>query len=185
MQREELAWNLFAELRKEVLSTQQLRAGAIAVKITFVATALGAIVAYVKPMDVYILMLPAFASAFFDLLIISYSFAIKRKGAYARTCLEPILREFSTWPDHIPLWEEYMSKQSHRQVLSFVANVGFSFLVAAPAFVLLIRNPQTPFALPLVGSLGGLLLYVAHAHNRLNYFLAMRTAPTRLSAPYQ
>ena len=52
--REDLAWNLYVELRKELLATQQLWARAIEFKITLVTSSLGLMVAYVKPLDPYL-----------------------------------------------------------------------------------------------------------------------------------
>lgn len=173
----ELAWNLYIELRKEILATQQLRARAIEFKITFVSTSIGLIVANLKTVDPRLLVLPAFASIFFDLLIISYSFAIKRKGAYARTCLEPLLREHSNWPGTVLLWEEYMSQSAQRQLLSFVANIGITALSALPGVFVLLRPPITPLALILVVSLILLLLYVIMTHSKLTRFINRKGPP--------
>jgi hypothetical protein len=167
----ELAWNLYAELRKEILSTQQLRARAIEFKITFVSTAIGLIVANLRSLDPRLLILPAFAAIFFDLLIISYSFAIKRKGAYARTCLEPLLREYTGWPEKTLLWEEFMSKGAQRQLLSFIANIGITILSALPGVFFLLRPPQTVINILLIAIFGMLLIYAITTHGKLTKFV--------------
>jgi hypothetical protein len=170
----DLAWNLYLELRKEVLSTQQVRARAIEFKITFVSTAIGLIAANLAAVDDRLLVLPAFAALLFDLLIISSSFAIKRKGAYARVYLEPILKEQTGWPSDVPLWESYMSLGAQRQLLSFVANVGISALTAVPGTLVLLRPPVSFLSVTLVAALVALLVYVAIAHGRLTYFIRLQ-----------
>ena len=41
----DLAWNLFVELRKEIVETQKIRSQVIGFKITFSSTAIGVIIA--------------------------------------------------------------------------------------------------------------------------------------------
>ena len=178
MTTQDLAWSLYVELRKEILSTQQLRARAIEFKITFVSTAIGLIVANLDSLDPRLLVLPAFAAIFFDLLIISYSFAIKRKGAYARTCLEPLLKENVGWPATTLFWEEFMSKGAQRQLLSLIANIGITVLSALPGAYFLLQPPRTVANLLLVFALIALLLYAINTHGKLTKFINRQGPPS-------
>lgn len=76
-----LAWNLYTELRKEIVATQHLRSRAIEFKITLIGAAFALFVANLdKITDRRLLILPAFAAIFFDFLIASYNFGIKRQS---------------------------------------------------------------------------------------------------------
>ena len=89
-----VAWDLFVELRKELVALQGIRARVIGFKITLVSAGVGIIVANLKGgVPPALLVVPAFAAMFFDLLMHSYSFSIKRTGYYCRKHLEPLIRD--------------------------------------------------------------------------------------------
>jgi len=105
MEKFKLALKLLEELRKEIIASQQTRTQIIGFKIAFVSAGLGLIGANINTIPIQLLIIPAFAAIFFDLLINSYSISIKRIGYYCRIYIEPILRESSGWSKEIPLWE--------------------------------------------------------------------------------
>ena len=131
-----LVWNMMVELRKEILESQRIRVQIIGVKVTFVTAVLGLIAANLgKPVQVHpsTLAAPAFAAIFFDFLIMSYSFSIKRIGYYVGEHIEKrMLRPCYAWPEGMLLWEEFMqsSKSKRRlnpgQSLSIYGNVGLT-----------------------------------------------------------
>lgn len=181
MTSDELAWNLYMELRKELVSTQQLRARAIEFKITFVGTSMALIVANLSAIDSRLLILPAYAAVFFDLLVISYSLAIKRKGAYVRLNLEPQLKEASAWPNQYQFWEEFMQRSAPRQWLSFIANVGFTALAAVPGILVLLVKSSVATAdiMLIIGAVGGLIC-VAIAHGGMAYYINLKENDKKL-----
>lgn len=151
-----LAWNLYGELRKELVEAQKTRIQIIGFKITFVSAALAVIGANLSKIPNAVLALPAFAGIFFDLLVNSYSFSIKRIGSYCRLYLEPILRRETSLssPPEFFLWEEYLMQPQMRQILSFSGNLGLTLLASAVA----VTGLTTPFrpvvSSALLGSLG-------------------------------
>ena len=155
----DLAWKLLAELRKETLESQRIRAQVIGFKITFVSTAVGLILARGEDVPNHLLVIPAFAAIFFDLLINSYSISIKRIGSYCRSQIEPILREASGWPHESPLWEEFMSRPEVKQRLSLIGNLGLTTLAAVPAAVALLDSFRALVSPLLLGALAILLIY--------------------------
>lgn len=130
----QLAWDLFVELRKELVESQKMRAQMIGFKITFVTSAVAVAAANIEKVPPILLVIPAFAAVFFDFLISSYSFSIKRTGYYVRTHIEPILFESSRWPQETPLWEQFMAHHSNRQNLSFWGNLGTTLLASVIGF---------------------------------------------------
>ena len=129
----ELAWKLAVELRKEILSSQQVRAQIVGFKITFVGAALGLTLANMDKVPRLVLLVPAFCAIFFDLLVNSYSFSIKRIGYYLRTYLEPLLKKGFCWPADIPFYEEYAGTRAVRQRYSFIGNIGITGVFLIPA----------------------------------------------------
>jgi hypothetical protein len=103
----DLAWNLFVELRKEIVETQKIRAQVIGFKITFTSTAIGIIIAGSAKWPIELLVLPAFAAVFFHTLIASYGIGIKRMGVYCHRILEPVLRKTTAPSDCFLLWHEF------------------------------------------------------------------------------
>lgn len=137
----DIAWSLFTELRKELVETQKTRIQLVGFKITFVSAALAVIGSNLDKVPPAVLALPAFAAVFFDFLVNSYSFSVKRIGFYCRVYLEPILRKEVDLPLSCPLWEEYLTKPQTRQMLSFSGNLGLTLLASVVAVVGL----TTPF----------------------------------------
>src|SRR5437879_6140799 len=105
----ELAWKKYTELRKEIVEAQKIRAQMVGFKITFVSASVGLIGANLGKVPIILLVIPAVASVFFDNLITSYSFSIKRTGFYCWKYLEPLLQADCTGlPSDFLFWEEYM-----------------------------------------------------------------------------
>jgi len=170
-----LAWNLYIELRKEILSTQSLRSRTIEIKITIVGGAISLFLANRGKLgDDRLLALPAFVATFFDFLIASYSFAIKRKGDYLRTCLEPRLRREFSWPFGLPLWEEFLSAPERRQMFSVIANMGLTILACLPGMFVLLRQPVPLINAAIVALLLLLVGCVAWIYGHLDYFASLR-----------
>jgi succinate dehydrogenase/fumarate reductase cytochrome b subunit len=177
-----LAWNLYTELRKEIVATQQLRSRAIEIKIAVVGAAVGLFVANSEKLhDDRLLLLPAFAAIFFDYLIASYSFSIKRQSRYLRLCVEDRLREDYAWPGTVPLWEQYVSQPAQRQMFSVVADLGLTGVVSVPAILKLLSPMLTPFKLAalvvMLSMVAGLVVIFAD----LGYFDSTRTWSRALS----
>jgi hypothetical protein len=150
----DLAWRLMTELRKEILTAQQIRAKVIEIKITFVAAAVGLIIANLGKLQLSLMVIPSFAAIFFDFLINSYSVSIKRIGRYCRMHIEPKLHQANEWPSDDSLWEEFMKCPDQRQWLSLIGNIGLTTLVLIPTLVTLFApftwNVSFPLSLGLV-----------------------------------
>lgn len=143
------AWDLFTELRKELVELQKIRAQILGFKYTLIGAGIAVIAGYLAkeahPGDVAFLLLfvPALAAPFFDVLIHSYSLSIKRTGYYCRTYLEPVLRAGNGLPSApaFLMWEEFMSVSSGREprmrTLVLVGTLGTTLLMAAPALATL------------------------------------------------
>jgi hypothetical protein len=157
----ELAWQLIAELRKEILESQRIRAQIIGFKITFVSAGVGVVVANLHALPQELLVIPAFAAIFFDFLVNSYSVSIKRIAYYCRTHLEPRVRTAYHWPAEQPLWEEFMSRPTSKQWFSLIGNLGLTALAVAPAAVALARSRYALTALLLGAALALLFGYDA------------------------
>jgi len=123
------AWDLFVELRKELVELQKIRAQVIGFKIMFVSGGIGLVGANIDKVPHLLFSVPAFAAMSFDLLIHSYSFSIKRTGCYCRSYLEPALRH--ELPQ--PMWEEFMASEASGTNVSFWGNLGITFLSVALA----------------------------------------------------
>jgi len=151
------AWDLFVELRRELVESQKLRSQIIGFKITFVGAGVGVILPNLDKLSPALLVVPAFAAIFFDFLIVSYSFSIKRLGFYCRHHLEPVLRSGFGMPERVLLWQEFLQQPRARQVLSIIGNLGLSILVAVAAAVGVILSSSVPLGTFLLVVLGGLL----------------------------
>ncbi len=157
----EAVWKLFLEIRKEILEYQKIRSQVIGFKITFVSAGIGVIVANSDKISSTLLVVPAFAAIFFDFLITSYSFSVKRAGYYCQNHIEPIIRESYKWPKEYLLWEEFMRKREARQSFAMVGILGITVLSVAPAvYVLLMPFPGVSWLSWLtISMLIGFLLY--------------------------
>jgi len=156
----DLAWNLFVELRKELVEMQKLRAQVTGFKITFVSAGTALIVANIEKVPVILLVVPAVAAVFFDSLISSYAFSIKRTGFYCRKYLEPVVKkECDGWPVEVPLWEEFMQTPEARQNLSLVGNLGLTALAVVAAAITLFMPFVILTSIPLLFLLVALSVY--------------------------
>lgn len=165
-------WNLLVELRKETVESQKIRAQVIGFKITFVSTATALILKNDSGAREVLLVIPAFAAIFFDFLIESYSFSIKRIGRYCREHLEPVIFKHQH-PDVFLTWEQYMHKPINKQWYSTIANLGITILVVIPAVIALVSPFRWTLSLPLLLALGTLLII------DLKWQLALRTFTSR------
>ena len=142
-------WDLFVELRKEIIESQKIRAQIIGFKITFISTAIGLVLASSNRGSQMTLIVPAFAAIFFDFLIQSYSFSIKRIGRYCRENLEPVI-----FPQNAGVsfssWEEFMSSPQNRQSYSMIGNLGITILAVVPAIAALFSPFRLPVSLPIL-----------------------------------
>jgi hypothetical protein len=146
-----LAWDLFTELRKETLESQRMRTQVIGFKITFVSAGIGLIYANKAPGE--LIAIPAFASMFFDLLIISYSISIRRIGLYCRVYLEKELEQGFKMGDEFCYWERFFELNQVRSFLPIFANLGLTFLALAIAMSEIYKSsiPHARwFSLPLI-----------------------------------
>jgi len=142
----DVAWNLLVELRKEIIESQKIRTQIIGFKITFVSAGIGLIAANTDKISLTLLVIPAFAAIFFDLLITSYSFSIKRIGYYCRKKVEPIIREACNVRRTFPLWEEFVDRPEVKKNFAVVGNLGITVLALIPAgFVVYRHFPSSPY----------------------------------------
>ncbi len=144
MDRADVAWDLFCELRKELIESQKLRAQVIGFKITFVSAAIGLIGTNLEKIPNILLVIPAFAAIFFDFLINSYRYAIKRIGFYNRNYYEPSISSNLKLPDTFIWWENFLHNTKTGQSLAFMGNMGITLLAVRAAIVALVI-PFCPF----------------------------------------
>lgn len=158
----DVAWNLFLELRKEILASQKIRTQIVGFKITFVSAAIAAIgTLYSQEIDLppVLFAIPAFAAIFFDLLISSYSFSIKRLGFYSRKYIEPLCRASCGWPTGFPLWEEFLRNPRVNQKATLIGHFGMTLLAILPAYYGLLYVTHTKTSIALAILLGLFLIY--------------------------
>ena len=122
-------WELFLELRKELIESQKIRAQVIGFKITFVTASVGLIATKIQDLDSILFVIPAFASFFFDFLIYSYSFSIKRIGSYVRDYVEPALTKHGHMPADFVQWQNYLTQPKTKQNLALYGNFGVTLIV--------------------------------------------------------
>ena len=122
-------WNIYTELRKEVLLAQEIRSKIIALKITAVSAGIGLIYANIGKVDSNLLLVPAIASVFFDLLINSYSISIKRIGFYCKFFIEPNLLPEKSLPERFIYWEDFVSQKELKQLFSMLGNLGLTGII--------------------------------------------------------
>jgi hypothetical protein len=157
------AWNLMVELRKELVEAQKIRSQIIEVKITFVSAGIGVIAAHTDTVPIQLLVIPALAAIFFDLLINSYGFSIKRIGCYCRCYIEPHLEkvfENSGLPRPMLLWEGFLVQhKKFRQNLGLWGNLGLTGLAIIVATIALFIRPDWRFSIPLLIIMAVLFMY--------------------------
>lgn len=139
-----LAWDMLVELRKELVESQRIRTQIISLKITAISGGVGWVAANLEKVPPYVLIVASFSALFFDLIINSYSFSIKRIGYYIRCNIEPILKKENDWPLGSPLWEEFMIMPGVKQRLSHWGNSGMTFLVVVVGIASLYMPSQMP-----------------------------------------
>ena len=149
-------WDLFVELRKETIESQKIRAQIIGFKITFISAAIGLILANSNRGFQMTLIVPAFAAIFFDFLIQSYSFSIKRIGRYCRENLEPIMFPKNAGVSFVS-WEQFLSSPENRQSYSTIGNLGITVLAVIPAIAVLFSPFRLAVSLPILFALIGFL----------------------------
>ena len=159
----QFAWDLYSELRKELVSLQTIRSHVIGFKITFVGAGVALIAANLSSLPQQLFLVPGFAAIFFDLLVHSYSYSIKRTGFYCRWHLEPILRQGYSFPGKHPMWEEFMALPDAGKNVSVLGNLGITALAIVPAVVVLLRSSGWTTSLPLLLVLAALFLYDVYA----------------------
>ena len=124
----QIVWQLFVELRKELLEAQKISAQVLGFKFTFITAAMGLMLANFEKLDKWILVLPAFAAIFFDFIVDSYSFSIKRIGCYVRDHIEPVLAKDKGIPADFVMWQKFLTQPKTRQSLSMYGNIGVTLL---------------------------------------------------------
>jgi hypothetical protein len=168
--RRELAWNLFTELRKELVESQKIRTQIIGFKITFVSGAIGLMATHLDKVPRALLALPAFAAIFFDFLIHGYAFSVKRIGYYCREHLEPVLRTGSDLADDILLWERFLVKPFTRRTFGFSGNFGLTILASAIAVIALVNPFELYSSIALLATLVVMLLLDMRAYRMILRF---------------
>ena len=143
-----LVWDLFVELRKELLESQKIRSQIIGFKISFVSAAIGLIatnIDLIAQSSLYnaLFVMPALAAICFDLIINSYSFSIKRIGCYTQYHIEPKLKSQGDIPQDFMLWQDFLKDKRTQQNMSLLGNTGFNFLAVVLACISL-YNPFQP-----------------------------------------
>jgi hypothetical protein len=133
--RKTILWNTLVELRKEILQAQKIRAKLLTAKITSVGAGIGLIYANIGKIDPVLLLVPAFAAIFFDLLINSYSISTKRIGFYCRHYLEPGLLNSSSLPVGFISWENFVNQRQLQQNFSFFGNLGLTGIITILAAI--------------------------------------------------
>jgi len=145
----DLVWNLFVELRKEVLEAQKIRAQILGFKFTFITASMAIIVVNLKEpgLDCAILVIPALAAIFFDFIICSYSFSIKRIGCYVREIIEPELKK--NFSNNFIMWQEYLTQPKTKQYLSIYGNISVTILSVVIGIIGIFANYR-PILSPLL-----------------------------------
>lgn len=143
LDRNKFACNLYAELRKEIVSTQRIRTQIIGFKITFVSAAIALIFGPLRVQSdllIYVALIPPIAAIFFDDLIIQNSISIKRIGKYCEVYLESIMETDPQWPVEFPLWEGFMKSSVIGTKLPLYGNAGLTILASIISILYLFLN---------------------------------------------
>ena len=161
---EKLAWDLLVELRKELVEKSANPHTDNQPEDHFCGQCSSIVAANLDKVPPYVLVVASFSALFFDLLINSYSFSIKRIGYYIRNHIEPILRVTNNWPSSHFLWEEFMIRPNVKQKLSYWGNSGMTLLVVIIGVASLYMPANIPLAdelrIALASSLIAFLLLV-------------------------
>ena len=134
----EIVLSYFVELRKEILEAQKIRAQVIGFKVTFISTVTGILFANLdKKIDSAVFVMPALFAVFFDFLIYSYDFSIKRIGVYIRDHLEPYFKQLPGVPKNMVFWQQFLTQPKTRQSFSRYGNIGITILSVGIAIIAL------------------------------------------------
>lgn len=163
-ERSQILWNILVELRKEILLAQETRAKLIAVKITAVSAGIGLIYANIDKVNSNLLIVPAVASIFFDILISSYSISTKRIGFYCRHYLEPGLIASRSLPDGFMYWEDFVEQKLLKQLFSLFGNLGLTSIIISLTIINCIINLSSPYGVLTSIALMFLLFCDLYAH---------------------
>lgn len=139
-------WELYVDLRKELVESQKIRAQIIGVKIAFTSTAIGFLLKESAALDRRVFVVPALAAVCFDFLICSYSFSIKRIGAYLREHLEPAFKANGIMPPDVMLWQEFLTDPKTSQQVANYGNLGLTSITVIMAVVALWLPPRPPWS---------------------------------------
>jgi hypothetical protein len=148
-----IAWDYLVELRKELVEAQKIRAQVTGFKITFITASLGFLLANAQTLDRAMFVLPALSAVFFDFLINSYSFSVKRIGSYVREYIEPVIEKESAYPEGFVLWQDFLTQTKTKQRYSRVGNLGLTVLteiVALAALLMPYRCVESSLLIALV-----------------------------------
>jgi hypothetical protein len=157
-----LVWNLFTELRKQVVEGQKIRTQILQVKITLVSAGIGVIAANAGTVPLELFAVPAFAAVFFDFLINGTNYSIKRIGYYCRTHLEPNLDKAfkSSNPSGEMLWwEEFLAQGELQKQSAQFGHLGHTGLAISVAVIALLIQPDWRLSAPLIVAMVGLFIY--------------------------
>ena len=150
----DVIWQLFVELRKELVESQKIRAQVMGFKIVFVSSAIGLMAKNLESLDKALFVIPAFASICLDFIIYSYSFSIKRIGRYTHKHIEPALKEYKRVPEEFRLWQDFLTDKKTRQTLSLYGNLGFTLLTVGLAGIALFYPFRKYLSITLLLALG-------------------------------
>jgi ADP-ribose pyrophosphatase YjhB (NUDIX family) len=168
----ELAWTKITELRKELVEHQKIRTQIIGFKITLISALVAFVSANFGKLPPLVFVVPGFAAIFFDLIVHSYSFSIKRTGFYCRHYLEPIVKsDFGLTSSKFLMWEEFMASTLAGKNVAFWANFGLTALAIGPSIVSLQDRSEWIYSIPLLALLFVLLavdVYAMYAPGRFS-----------------
>jgi hypothetical protein len=139
----DLAWNIYSELRKEILELVELRAKLISAKITFVSAAITIIIGTIeKPYPKWIIVIPPVASICFDFIINSCIIISKKIDLYLRSQIEPILCTEAGFPSDVRLWSGYSWSIKVAPLYFPLGNIGVTacFILIAICVVLVYES---------------------------------------------
>jgi hypothetical protein len=157
-----LVWNLFTELRKEVVEEKKIRTQILQVKITLVSAGIGVIAANAGTVPLELFVVPAFAAVFFDFLINSTGFSIKRIGYYCRTHLEPNLNKAfknSNPSGEMLWWEDFLAQGELWSPSALFGHLGHTGLAISVAVIALLIQSDWRLSAPLIVAMVGLFIY--------------------------
>ncbi len=169
----DLPWQLYVELRKEMLEAQKLREQMLALKVTAVGAGIAVILANTDRARLETIAIPALAAVMFDIRIGSLSVGIRNLGAYLEQFVEPQLKSNPTWDANMPMWEEHVRNVEHNQLFVLFGSSGFTLFVGTLAIATLIVSSTWPIALA-----GSILLFAANAYGTWALSQRWQVAPS-------